>query len=178
MASYGNKKTSAPKSISWLLSLETTMWWLILMSGCPDCLDWHEKTPRRRCGQHLQLAAQVKQEVTEDSSPAFVALALPLAAEWIDPVVAAADFFAYLRTWRPGFHHGLKNRNAPGNIQVFHTSLGQLRQSTLWMEKLPSCQPLQCETATVVLFRLLRHQPQGPTQTSKFPELAGQPFWQ
>lgn len=164
MVTHGNRKLQLPNQFPDYFPWRQLMWWLILMSDCPDCLDWHKKTPRRRCGQHLQLTAQVKKEVTEDSSPAFVALALPLAAEWIDPVVAAADFFTYLRTWSPGFHHGLKNRSSPGNIQVFNTSLGQLRKSTLWMEKLPSCQPLQCEAATVVLFRLLRHQPQGPNR--------------
>lgn len=113
MVSQGNRKLQLPNQFPDYFPWRQLMWWLILMSDGPDCLDWHEKTHRRRCGQLLQVAAQVKKVVTEDSSPAFVVSALPLAAEWTDPVVSVADFFTYIRTRASGFHHGLKNHSSP-----------------------------------------------------------------
>lgn len=170
MVSQGNRKLQLPNQFPDYFPWRQLMWWLILMSNRPDCLDWHEKTHRRRCGPLLQVAAQVKKVVTEDSSPAFVVSALPLSAEWTDPVVAVADFFAYIRTGVSGFCHGLKNRSSPvwgnwgtqpcewRNFQV--VSLSSVRQ------------PLWCYSDC------WGTSPMHPVERSDFPELAGQPFWQ
>lgn len=170
MVSQGNRKLQLPNQFPDYFPWRELMWWLILMSDGPDCLDWHEKTHRRRCGQLFQVAAQVKKVVTEDSSPAFVVSALPLAAEWTDPVVAVADFFAYIRTRVSGFHHGLKNHSSPvwGNWDTQPCEWRNFQVASLSSVR----QPLWCYSDC------WGTSPKDQAERSGFPELAGRPFWQ